>query len=152
IADKMTIGKYDGRKIPQMATAVTSFGAPAVPALTAALPAASNVGAEVIVQVLERLAEPASAKALVEALGHGAKPVRLGALAALQKIGPAAKAALDEGAKSKKKAVRDACLGLVAALSAERSRADEIFAALAALDEGKRKELEGLFDRCCKAS
>lgn len=131
----MECGKYEDRYMTTHASAIDAFGAAAVGPALAAIAKAKNDGATALARGVEKTATAEHAAALVELLGHGAKGVRQSATSTLQRLGPAAKDAITKGAQSKKKAIREACAELLGALSAERSRADELLAQAAPLRE-----------------
>jgi len=66
--------------------------------------------AEVIVKALQKVGSPLAAQTFVAALGHSSKGVRAVAEIGLADLGANAKDALEAGAKSKKKAVREFCV------------------------------------------
>ena len=135
-------GKYEDRYIAAHARALAAFGPSAATAIVSAIKDAKNDGATSLAMALETIATPEIAGDLVELLGHNVKGVRLAAASALQRLGTPAKAALEKGAQSKKKAVREAALEILSSLTAEKSRADELLAAAAPL----RAEILADFD------
>lgn len=144
VHDRTTLAKY-GKPDPLVAHLV-AFGPSAASAIAASLGDRSALGAEVAVRALAQIGTPECAPALVEALGAG-KAVHLAALDALKHLGPAASSALEAGAKSKKKAVREASATLLAALGTSATDpVQAIFAELAALPA----ETKAAFDRALR--
>jgi HEAT repeat protein len=152
VVDAITIGKYDTYKKTDALRCLSSFGPSIAKTLAADLEKRSSIGAEIVANVLGELADPATAHALVDLLGHSAKPVRLAATASLKRIGAPARAAIEAGAKSKKKAIRDACVELTSVLDQAPSPAASlpetektaIFAALEREKDSASEDLKAL--------
>jgi hypothetical protein len=128
---------YFGDRVRNMAAVLEKLGAPALPYVEAAFVAAKPA-AQIAFSRLDKSERVANA--LVEMIATGAKEVRQEASEALRVMGSAAQSALAAGAKSKKKAVREACEALLATVSNPSS--DPIQAALATLDPAARADID----------
>lgn len=142
--DPMVLGKYDDYRKRRAIQALVAFGKPAAAELARRLVERSTLAAEIVANALVDVATPEIAPQLVEMLGHSAKSVRLPAIAALTRLGPAAKEALEAGARSKKKAAREAAAEILAKLapsSSAPSPVDALLERAEALDPAKKKAL-----------
>lgn len=129
-------GKH--QSIDGISKALGSLGEVAIDPLSKALSAKPPaIPGQIYVQALGYIKSPKSAEALVIALGASSKPIREAAEKALASLGAMAKEALDQGAKAKKKAVREASVRLLESLTnKDDSPLGEAADKLAALDRG----------------
>jgi hypothetical protein len=158
--DRTTLGK--GQKPDAMVADLVAFGPGAAVAIAERQHGRTPLGMEVAARALVEIGTVECGPALVEMLGEG-KAVQLAAIHALTKLGASVAPALEAGANSKKKAVREACATLLGtmpsstaaprgatstAASASASPAPSsdpvaaVFAELTQLKDGQRAEIE----------
>ncbi len=145
------VAKLDSQYAAGLADKIGAVGPRALPALTRALDVKKppiHLAAHAA-RALGHIPTKEAAELLVTVLGHSSKVVREAAQAALGKIGEPARAALEAGAKARKKAVRTACaemLELLAASSAaEDSPLGAVQARFDAMDDAVKKAIvEGI--------
>jgi hypothetical protein len=76
VIDAITIGKYDTYKKTEALRCLVAFGPSVAKTLARDLESRSTVGAEIVANVLGEIADPATAHALVELLGHSPRRSR----------------------------------------------------------------------------
>lgn len=147
----------DERKAEVVARGIAACGrqatAPLIKALEAKLP---SITAELYARALAGIGDPAAAKALVGLLGHSIKGVRSAAQKGLYDLGEDARAAVEEGAKAKKAAIREACDEIRAKLNEGRGAGpgearsggplDALLAREAALSEADRASIRAALE------
>ena len=106
-----------------------------------ALKTATVEGAEIFAKALGKFARPEAAALLVPLLGHTSKGVKSAAALSLAELGAHAIEALNEGATSKKKAIREACEALLLASTRTQNPFDAV---LGPLSDAERSELDEL--------
>lgn len=145
------VGELGGTGTSDIAQALGEVGEPALPALTRALegkpPAKQATG---IAQALRFIRTEESAGLLLKLLGSSSKVVREAAQKSLGELGAVARPAIAEGAKARKKAVREASEELLSILEARAEVADSPLGRLeeeaAELDEEARAAILALPD------
>lgn len=158
--DRTTLGKR--QKPDEMVADLVAFGPSAAVAIAERQRGRTPLGMEVAARALGEIGTPECGPALVEMLGEG-KAVQLAAIHALTKLGASVAPALEAGAKSKKKAVREACATLLGTMpsrpaaprgatstaapaSASPAPSSDpvaaVFAELTQLKDGQRAEIE----------
>lgn len=101
-----------------LGSALVSLGPDVVPLVLERLGRASADGSEVFARALAVLRTSDAMEGLVSLLGHSSKSVRATALELLRGLGQDARAALEMGASSKKKLLREASVELLSKLEA----------------------------------
>ena len=133
-----------------LGNALVSLGPDAVPLVVERIGHVSADGAEVFCRALAVLRTEAAIMGLVTLLGHTSKSARSVASEMLRALGTDAKYAIEMGKASKKKAIRDVCTELFAAINEEdespldkrlRSLRNEVL-----LEERARAALETILD------